>query len=85
MIEPENGTVVVQDEIDLMVVPGVAFKENGQRLGFGGGYYDRYLAKYPGFKCSLALSTQLASDDEWQPESFDIPVDRIITTLDDGE
>lgn len=85
LLEPENGTVVTPDEIDLMVVPGVAFKENGQRLGFGGGYYDRYLAKYPGFKCSLVLSTQLADDDEWKADSFDIPVDRIITTLSAGE
>ncbi|KRN59136.1 5-formyltetrahydrofolate cyclo-ligase [Limosilactobacillus secaliphilus] len=85
LLEPENGTVVTPDQIDFMLVPGVAFKENGQRLGFGGGYYDRYLAKYNGFTCSLVLTTQLADDDEWEPDQFDIPVDRIITIMGNGE
>lgn len=85
LLEPENGAVVTPAQIDFMLVPGVAFKENGERLGFGGGYYDRYLAKYNGFKCSLVLTTQLADDDEWEPDEFDIPVDRIITIMGSGE
>lgn len=68
---------VTKNEIDLMIVPGLIFMKNGYRLGFGGGYYDRYLANYRGKKLALAFDIQLA---EYLPiESYDIPVDTIIT------
>lgn len=78
VLEPHDGKVYSPDEIDLMVVPGVAFTLSGNRLGFGGGYYDRYLAKFHGNTISLALTTQLANEGEWQPEKFDLQVDRVL-------
>ena len=62
-----------------MVVPGVAFTRDGRRLGFGGGYYDRYLANYRGKTISLALPTQVADAGEWAREEHDQPVDQVLT------
>ncbi|NLM66896.1 MAG: 5-formyltetrahydrofolate cyclo-ligase, partial [Enterococcus sp.] len=45
--------------------------------GFGGGFYDRYLADYQGETCSLVFSEQLY--DDWEVEDFDIPVQKIYT------
>lgn len=78
VLEPVNGEVLQPDDIDLMVVPGVAFTLSGDRLGFGGGYYDRYLAKYTGPKFAMALNTQIAEENEWSKDDFDIPIDKVI-------
>ena len=64
-------------EIDLMIVPGVVYCRKGYRMGFGGGYYDRYLAEYEGHKRSLAFGVQLVEAIE--AESHDIPVEGIYT------
>lgn len=79
VLEPHEGRVFQPNEIDLMVVPGVAFTLSGRRLGFGGGYYDRYLANYNGKTISLALPTQLADEGEWKADQYDQPVDRVLT------
>ena len=74
----ENRTMPAgKQEIDLLVVPGVAYSESGYRTGFGGGYYDRYLVQYSGHKVSLAFEKQLCG--EVPVESHDIPVDSIFT------
>lgn len=79
VLEPADGRAYGPDEIDLMVVPGVAFTTDGLRVGFGGGYYDRYLSKYHGDTISLALPTQLATDGEWQPDAYDQRVAKVLT------
>ncbi|MDD7201307.1 MAG: 5-formyltetrahydrofolate cyclo-ligase [Sphaerochaetaceae bacterium] len=45
--EPSEGKLVHPDEGSVMLVPGIAFDRQGFRLGRGGGYYDRYLARFP--------------------------------------
>lgn len=65
-------------EVDLIIVPGVAFDREGYRIGYGGGYYDRFLSKLGHIpKISLAFDMQLI--DKVPREDFDIPVDYIIT------
>jgi 5-formyltetrahydrofolate cyclo-ligase len=64
-------------DLDLLIVPGLIFSPKGYRIGFGGGYYDRFLADFSGKTLSLAFAEQF--DDRWQPDSFDIPVQKIIT------
>ncbi|WP_210365935.1 5-formyltetrahydrofolate cyclo-ligase [Bacillus sp. REN3] len=74
---PSETEKVLPSEIDLVIVPGLAFSNEGFRLGFGGGYYDRFLENYKGNTLSLAFRKQLVSN--VPIEAHDIPVDRIIT------
>ncbi len=79
LLEPiETETVLVEKEnIDLLIVPGLAFTQEGYRTGVGGGYYDRYLQHYQGNTLSLAFQEQLVSS--VPIEEHDIPVGKIIT------
>ncbi|MDA1615586.1 5-formyltetrahydrofolate cyclo-ligase [Bacillus cereus group sp. TH204-1LC] len=65
------------DEIDLQIVPGVAYTERGERIGYGGGYYDRYLMHYKEKTLSLAYSFQMV--DHIPIEPFDKNIEKIIT------
>jgi len=64
-------------EIDLVIVPGAAFDREGYRIGFGGGYYDRFLANLDCMKISIAFDLQIV--DKVPREKHDLPVDIIIT------
>ncbi|MCD7033107.1 5-formyltetrahydrofolate cyclo-ligase [Metabacillus sp. GX 13764] len=74
---PEKTELVRKDEIDLAVIPGLIFDKRGYRIGFGGGYYDRWLSDYSGESISLALQMQVG--EKIPKESFDLPVKKIIT------
>lgn len=66
-----------KSQIDVIIVPGAVFDKQGYRIGYGGGYYDRFLADLEIPKISFAFEMQLT--DEVPKEDFDIPVDYIIT------
>ncbi|HIW69999.1 MAG TPA: 5-formyltetrahydrofolate cyclo-ligase [Candidatus Limosilactobacillus merdipullorum] len=82
VLEPLGDDVVGLYQIDLMVVPGVAFTSSGKRLGFGGGFYDTCLAKFNHQTVSLALRPQIASEDAWETQPYDQSVDRVLTVGD---
>jgi len=65
--------------IDLVLVPGVAFDSAGNRIGFGAGYYDRFMKRLrpDAIKAALAYSFQVA--DLVPRDEFDIPADYIVT------
>lgn len=75
--KPEMTKGIKKKSIDLLVVPGVVFDRNGYRIGFGGGYYDRFLKDYPNTSVSLCSSFQLV--DHVPTEDFDIAVNYLIT------
>jgi len=63
---------------DVTIVPGLAFTRSGDRLGQGGGYYDRYLVQHPAtYKIGLCFNEQLA--DTLPGDAHDIPMDEVVT------
>lgn len=74
---PEKTEEILSEEIDTLVVPGLAYMKNGFRLGFGGGYYDRFLEHYKGRTVSLAFEMQFITG--FPVEDHDRPVEMIIT------
>src|SRR5699024_3533378 len=66
----------VNNQVDLIVVPGLIYSETGYRIGYGGGFYDRFLKDYSGLKISLLFEEQIG---EAVREPHDVPVDILIT------
>ncbi len=66
------------DKFDLLIIPGIAFDTNGNRIGYGKGYYDRFLS-FGRVKCimGLAYETQILNTIPYN--QLDIRVDMIIT------
>ena len=76
LLEPnEKGKLVDKSEIDLIHVPGLVFQSKGYRIGYGGGYYDRYLEGFTGKTVSTIYSIQQG---EFQPNTFDIAVQEVL-------
>lgn len=73
----DASSYVSPDELDLLLVPGVAFTTDGYRLGMGGGFYDRYLPQVKGATVSLCFKEQLVRS--LSIESHDLPVDVVIS------
>ena len=67
------------DEIDLVIVPGIAFDRHGHRIGKGGGYYDIFLSKLERAK-KVAVAYECQILDDFEVADFDVPVDYILTT-----
>ena len=65
------------EDIDLVVVPGVAFTEHGARLGNGAGYYDRFLSETNALRVAVAFECQIRPDLPTEPH--DISMDIIVT------
>ena len=78
--EPIDPIWVNEEEIDLVIVPGLAYSKKGERLGFGGGYYDCFLSQGKYDTVSLAYMEQVYETALWDVEKFDIPVEWLITT-----
>ncbi|MGY0401981.1 5-formyltetrahydrofolate cyclo-ligase [Carnobacterium jeotgali] len=77
--KPQETKEVSKTEIDLVLVPGLIFDKKGFRIGFGGGYYDRFLKDFPNQTAALIYSKQLTTG--FPIESFDIPVQKVITEI----
>ncbi|WP_203361752.1 5-formyltetrahydrofolate cyclo-ligase [Bacillus sp. REN10] len=75
--DPLRTAYVEPKEIDVLLVPGLAFDQRGYRLGFGGGYFDRFLEHFQGPTLALLFSQQLLA--EVPREAYDLPVQQLIT------
>ncbi|HHD2752015.1 TPA: 5-formyltetrahydrofolate cyclo-ligase [Clostridium perfringens] len=78
ILEPSVECEDISEDVDLIIIPGLAFDINGNRLGYGGGFYDRFLRKYPNSK-RVALCYDFQIFDEIPHEFFDEKVDLIIS------
>ncbi len=78
MAEPAPGCPVIEPkEVDLTLVPGLAFDHFGFRLGYGGGYYDRFLNTFIGISAGIVFHGLLL--EEVPHSAYDIPVGWVIT------
>ena len=75
--EPVDDEPVGDDPTALLLMPGLAFDEEGHRIGYGGGFYDKFLMQEPEHP-TLALCYDFQMLPELHTEEFDIPVDRVI-------
>lgn len=78
MLEPVGGRVVTPAEIDFVLVPGLAFTIDGQRIGFGGGYYDRWLPQVAAPKIAVSITANVFSQPTWPIETTDQMIDQVI-------
>ena len=76
ILEPDNDKLVNKKDIDLLIVPIVSYDKDHNRLGYGGGYYDRYLKDYEGKVIGLAFTFQQV--EKLPVERFDLPIKTII-------
>lgn len=69
----------IGESFDLIIMPGVAFDFFGNRIGYGGGYYDKYLSSYKEKTEKVALAYHMQLLNKIETEEHDIKVDYIIT------
>lgn len=75
--EPEDIKYAEKPEIDLIAVPGIAFDRRGGRIGFGKGFYDRFLKGTNAQKAALCYDFQIT--ETAFSDNYDIPMDYIVT------
>lgn len=78
IIEPKNHLNSIEPEkLDLILLPGIAFSLNGHRIGYGHGFFDKFLKKTKCPKLGIAYEFQIVKNIDAEPH--DVPVDKIIT------
>lgn len=78
--EPVADGPVADDEAALLLLPGLAFDREGRRVGYGGGYYDRYLAAHPSHP-TVALCYGFQLFDRLETQAHDVPADLVISDM----
>lgn len=79
ILEPAGEKGISPEEIDLVVVPGVAFDKKGNRMGYGAGYYDSFLPKLRPEVKKVAIAFEMQVTDSLPAEEHDVKMDLIIT------
>lgn len=79
IMEPEGGIVVNSQQIDMVLVPLLAFDQKGNRVGYGKGFYDRFLAECKRDVIKVGLSFFEAEEQVFDTDEFDIPLTYCVT------
>lgn len=82
--EPVGDEPEAADETALILMPGLAFDPAGHRCGYGGGFYDKYLAAHKNHP-TIALCYDFQMYEHLDVDEFDIPVDAVIAAEEDAE
>lgn len=75
--EPIADGPIAQDPQALVLMPGLAFDREGHRIGYGGGFYDKFLAEEP-LHPTVALCYAFQMVEHLETETFDVPVDLVL-------
>ena len=75
--EPVFDTPVADDPTALVIMPGLAFDPQGHRIGYGGGFYDKFLASEPSHP-TIALCYDFQMFSDLDTDTFDVPVDMVL-------
>ena len=75
--EPIENGPVADDPTALVLMPGLAFDPQGHRIGYGGGFYDKFLTSEPNHP-TLALCYEFQMLEHLETEEFDVPVDCVL-------
>ncbi len=78
ILEPVTAVSLAEEKEALILAPGAAFDLRGYRIGYGGGYYDRYLKAHPGHM-AMALAYEFQLAEEIFADPWDEPVQWILT------
>ncbi|RLF39548.1 MAG: 5-formyltetrahydrofolate cyclo-ligase, partial [Thermoplasmata archaeon] len=76
ILEPQNKKIYTGD-IDIIIVPGIAFDFRGYRIGYGKGFYDRFLRGADALKIGIAYDFQIVK--QIPEDDGDVPVDIIVS------
>ncbi len=74
---PASGTALVPQEGDAVLVPCLLFTREGHRIGYGGGFYDRWLALHP--EGNALITAYSVQEGRSSAETHDVPIGRIVT------
>lgn len=79
IVLPEDVPAPDPDSLDVVIVPGVAFTTGGERLGQGGGWYDRFLERLPPTSLTIGVGFEVQICDELPVEPHDVRLDVVVT------
>ena len=77
--EPEKARIIQAEQVDMVLVPLLAFDKAGHRVGYGKGFYDRFLADCRPDVIKVGLSLEPPVESIADPNPFDIPLDYVVT------
>ncbi len=77
-LEPAGGRLVPPGEVDVVLTPAVAFDRGGRRIGYGGGFYDRFFPKTNAVRVGVAMALQVV-DEALPAGHFDLAVQFVVT------
>ena len=77
--DPKRHPIMAYGKIDLVLTPGVAFDKKGYRLGYGGGYYDRFFSQITKAIPKIGIAYEIQVLDQLPVQAYDMPISELIT------